>query len=493
MAKLLRFFCILALPALTTFCSAADSKVGEASSSSGTTYYVDSSTGSDANDGLSQATAWNSLSKVNSASLQPGDKVLFRRGQIWRGQLFPISGSSGAPITYADYDSGALPVILGSVDGSSTSQWSLFSGNIWIANTSIPKDIGNMYFGTTPTIGVKKWTAGDLLAQGDFFYDRSTGYVKIYSTSNPGSFYSHIELALTQDMIVITNKSYVSFENLALKFGGANGVNGSNSSNMTFRGFEISYMGGGDMNMDGSNIRYGNGIQFWQGAHDHVVERNLFWEIYDTAVSNQAHTAVSEVYNIVYKNNLIWNMGFAAVELWNYGPGISKMWNIYYVHNTSINPGTGWGGVQRPDLKGMHVLLDTVSNEPDNVVIKNNIYYGGNVGLYVKHASSAQWNSSSLFMDYNDYYTPSVNIVTLENLGLNYTMAQLANYQAATSCDLNSTVANPLFTNVSSPPSGLSLQGGSPLLNYAPAISGVSDDFYGTVRGVNVDLGAVEQ
>ena len=49
------------------------------------TYYFDSEAGCDTNDGLSPATAWRSLEKANDVPAQPGDKVLFKRGGVWRG------------------------------------------------------------------------------------------------------------------------------------------------------------------------------------------------------------------------------------------------------------------------------------------------------------------------------------------------------------------------------------------------------------------------
>ncbi|HRH37859.1 MAG TPA: hypothetical protein PK760_05910, partial [Flavobacteriales bacterium] len=49
------------------------------------TYYV-SPTGSDSNNGTSQATAWQSITRVNqiSSSLQPGDRILFQKGGTYR-------------------------------------------------------------------------------------------------------------------------------------------------------------------------------------------------------------------------------------------------------------------------------------------------------------------------------------------------------------------------------------------------------------------------
>ena len=52
----------------------------------GTVYYV-SQDGSDANDGLSEKTPFKTLDKVNSVEFKRGDVVLFRRGDLWRGQI----------------------------------------------------------------------------------------------------------------------------------------------------------------------------------------------------------------------------------------------------------------------------------------------------------------------------------------------------------------------------------------------------------------------
>ena len=78
------------------------------------TYYVSSSSGSDANPGT-QTAPWQTLAKVaNSASLfKPGDSILLKRGDTWR-EAFNIqnqAGASGAPITYGAYGSGALPTV----------------------------------------------------------------------------------------------------------------------------------------------------------------------------------------------------------------------------------------------------------------------------------------------------------------------------------------------------------------------------------------------
>jgi len=82
--------------------------------STATTYYVNSSTGNDANAGTSTDKAWKSLTKVNSAALVPGDRVLFARGGSWTGKLtVSKSGTSGATILIGAYGSGNAPIVTG--------------------------------------------------------------------------------------------------------------------------------------------------------------------------------------------------------------------------------------------------------------------------------------------------------------------------------------------------------------------------------------------
>jgi len=81
---------------------------------SGTAYYVDCTDGDDAADGTSPASAWRSIARANSATLTPGDALLFRRGTVCSGALQPQgSGTDGAPITLGAYGRGPWPVIDG--------------------------------------------------------------------------------------------------------------------------------------------------------------------------------------------------------------------------------------------------------------------------------------------------------------------------------------------------------------------------------------------
>lgn len=79
-------------------------------------YYVDSAKGADSSIGTSARQPWKSLEKVNAAVFAPGDRVLFKNGSVWHGQLAPgSSGAPGAPLVIDRYGRGMRPRIDGAV------------------------------------------------------------------------------------------------------------------------------------------------------------------------------------------------------------------------------------------------------------------------------------------------------------------------------------------------------------------------------------------
>ncbi len=101
------------------------------------TYYVDAAAGNDANNGTSTTTAWKTIAKVNSKTFQPGDSILFRRGQVWREQLnLTSSGTSAAPISYGAFGTERQPPTISGADLVPAAAWRRYgtSVNVWVAN-----------------------------------------------------------------------------------------------------------------------------------------------------------------------------------------------------------------------------------------------------------------------------------------------------------------------------------------------------------------------
>ena len=72
------------------------------------TYYVDAANGNDVSDGLSTQTAWQTVNRVNRQPFQPGDEILFRRGEVWYDTLeVRSSGTGNLPVRFG---MGRIPV-----------------------------------------------------------------------------------------------------------------------------------------------------------------------------------------------------------------------------------------------------------------------------------------------------------------------------------------------------------------------------------------------
>jgi hypothetical protein len=73
-----------------------------------------SASGSDGAAGTSPATAWQTLTKLNTQFLTSGDTVFFNRGDAFYGRLnLTKTGAAGNPVVYTSYGSGADPIITG--------------------------------------------------------------------------------------------------------------------------------------------------------------------------------------------------------------------------------------------------------------------------------------------------------------------------------------------------------------------------------------------
>ncbi len=79
------------------------------------TYYF-SNAGDNNNSGISKNNPWKDINKLDAIALNPGDKILFHRGDTFTGNLnLGQSGTKQNPITIASYGEGEKPVLKGCV------------------------------------------------------------------------------------------------------------------------------------------------------------------------------------------------------------------------------------------------------------------------------------------------------------------------------------------------------------------------------------------
>ena len=496
-------------------------------------FYVDSEGGDDSASGTSENTAWQSLRRVNHQKLNPGDQLLFRRGGLWRGQLYPCSGSNGVRVVYSAYGNGEKPIIQNAVSRNHVKDWEEVSPGVWATQSVRPEslqqimdlqdakwnihvesgaaarvfraqeqgswfnrvvcqtsgqspnhiqlwgpqllpvgssmllrmrirsthpfkldgietllnhapyscawqgtfnkqeigsewqtvelllneqqklsdaklhinlgslipedttfdfdpiglwmvkesknppitcDVGILILNHGETWGVKKWRKADLLQPLDYWYDTEKHRILVKFTDNPAKAFKSVELALTSHIINQNGKHDITYDGLMVRYGGAHGFGGANTRNLTIRNCDLCWIGGGlqFFKPSGEPVRYGNAIEFWNGAQDHLVERNRIWEIYDAALTNQGNGEDSNQINITYRDNVIWHAEY-SFEFWN-RPASAMTRNIVFEYNTCVAAGFCWSHSQRPDPNGAHLMFYQNASKTEGFIIRNNIF-----------------------------------------------------------------------------------------------------------------------
>ena len=190
-----------------------------AANASGTTYYVSSSTGNDSNTGTSSSTAWQTIAHVNGQTFEAGDSILFKRGDVWNESLTPpSSGSSGNPIKFDAYGTGAAPSLTGYYAVPSTA-WVLVTGNAWKAR--VPSTFSTINFCLFGSVWGQKVSAvsSNLTGQGNFYL--ANGYVYVYSQGNPANFYNEpiVPMALSNVPVInINGQSWLTFQHFLINW-----------------------------------------------------------------------------------------------------------------------------------------------------------------------------------------------------------------------------------------------------------------------------------
>jgi hypothetical protein len=103
------------------------------------TYYV-SPTGNDSNNGTSESSPWQSISKVNGLTPGPGDQVLFQGGSTFVGNFKWVNkgGTTAAPVIIGSYGTGQATI---QGTGASNPIYTFDCGGITVQNLTV---IGNM-------------------------------------------------------------------------------------------------------------------------------------------------------------------------------------------------------------------------------------------------------------------------------------------------------------------------------------------------------------
>ncbi|MFZ1728644.1 MAG: right-handed parallel beta-helix repeat-containing protein [Bacteroidota bacterium] len=239
------------------------------------TYYVSSSMGSDANDGLADHTPWKSIARVNAAGLVPGDSLLFKRGDIWKDGVllsFTESGTAEQPIIVAAYGVGSRPVIsdITLLDGSGDSlNWIRRSGNIW--SMRCPETPNRLWLdGVEVLRAAIAEDVGTTNSEGSFeswYYSTADSLLFLYAAQNPAHVYRSVEGNRPAGVMALYRSAYIIFDGIDFRGGRWSTIYGGACSFITFRDCCIGY-GRSGLTLTSADTS--------ASAHDVLIERCTF-------------------------------------------------------------------------------------------------------------------------------------------------------------------------------------------------------------------------
>ena len=396
----------------------------------GTKYYV-SCEGNDKNDGKSPEMPWRTLDKVSSERLLPGDGVLFRRGDLFRGSVIAQAG-----VTYAAYGTGEKPKFYGwDEDLADPNLWAETDSahHIWKYTKKI-LDPGTLVFNhgaahcrklipsyknlqyvcredeSQPFVMAQEMTKDldlfwyyDMLltkqpSKGEDFPVPVTGReVSVHAgdlylrcdKGNPGELYDSIEAVSSRCSFEVGSNPNVTIDNLCMKYV-CFGVKASGVSTVGLKvtNCELGWIGGNiqhyygtDPNypqgMRGSVTRYGNAIEIYGGCEDFTVSNCYIYESYDAGITHQMNTRKKIVMKgIRYTDNLIEKCVYGIEYFLDQMDGESEsyMKDVVISGNFIRLSGYGWGQ-QRHNIDTPALIKGwSYTNTAYDYTIYNNIF-----------------------------------------------------------------------------------------------------------------------
>ena len=351
--------------------------------------------GNDANDGLTPATAWRTVERLN-AGLPSGGTALLRCGDVFYGKIAVKGGIDGEHrTTLTSFGDGPRPVVScvkNLRDDPKIWQAKVERYNVWSMDltnalnyTGIRSNDANPGFLIVDG-EVKPWKhfcRHDVNRQWDFAGE--DGRLYIYSTNNPALLAHDIRVAVNVHGIRLSSHTAVS--NIAVKATGAHGMCAGWSSTPTVdvRISDCSFenVGGSELvNFGEYRVRYGNGVEFGSNCADAIVERCEFRGIYDVAFTMQGSPSVLGWSDMHMRNCTIEDSS-QAFEIWcrKAPPGMGFE-NCSFTGNRTINVGGGWGALTRPNRQcATPLLVYYTETDTMDIVVSGNTFENAPRGL----------------------------------------------------------------------------------------------------------------
>lgn len=234
-----------------------------------TDYHVDATNGDDNNNGTSPAMAWQTIDKVNDQVFTAGDRVLFKRGEVWKGEqleVYNYSGTEAEPIFFSSYGSSSdeKPIITNILTHTHT--WTNEGGDLWKAVNPPAYHPERLWVDDEEVLRANTFNELDGVNFLWYYDGEENGDLYLYADTNPGG----KELSYTDSHVAlyVENASYVNFYALDLQGGWTSVYVNSNTSYIKFESMDIGKYASGGIYINSEDTSTPNNITIIYCAFD---------------------------------------------------------------------------------------------------------------------------------------------------------------------------------------------------------------------------------
>jgi parallel beta-helix repeat protein len=495
--------------------------IGAYEYSASRSYYISTSTGSDSNSGLSEASPWLTIGKAYTERtyISPGDYVKLKAGEHWHEILnCHQPGSAGLPITYTSYGTGARPIITGA-DFFTDNTWTDDGGGVY-HRTLTMADPGPMqaWYNGTPLL----WAAADTTPpSGGYYFSTNVFYINAGTGAGSPPAANTVEYTFRINCAQM-NDSYVTLNGLHFTK--------ANETNILQYDHQVDYvvvndclsdyasksglLTRNDAAVNGDYWTITNSEFAWNGGPQAAVAPHGLYFQYGTGwyiANNYFHDNVTvgslqsfgitakDITNCIIEKNRFANQYGGAVELSQNSASVVGCSGNRISYNIatscrrflySNDDGTHYNNTGNlaynnsaydVGYAGFDISKDGALSD---LTLKNNIIRTSGTGMSIRVYYAAASLTAS---DYNDFGPDHADCIRYKGNLYASLAAFIAAYPAF---DAHSTSADPLFVAA---PTNLMLTSGSPCRNTGTDVSLTSDYVGATVPKEAVqDMGAYE-
>ena len=374
-------------------------------------YYVSSTKGNDKNTGTLEAPK-RTISSVLRVSKENLD-IRLRRGDVF---FENVSGLNNSKITA--YGKGDAPVICGFKVLKDVNQWSYnASRSCWmldLMNSSnfsgfqtnnadslaAWNDIGCIYVPKVDTIIGHIVKSIDLLkSKGDIFVDSAYLKNQLHKNSFRYLYYKGTDprtlghICLPVRAHGISNMTNCDIQDIAVMGFAMHGMCSLNGCRI--KNCRLDVVGGSVQIGANPWVRFGNGIEFWSGTHDNVVENCVITRTYDCGTTIQGNGDIKNVQkNITIKNNVIYHCRQAFEHFLN--PKDRRLLNYdncHFIGNVCIDNGNN--DFDSPEARDAQIL--SYENLEKPLDISKNTFFGSSYYCGLKKPAGMRNNTVYIY------------------------------------------------------------------------------------------------